>query len=320
MLGTVLDTVLDRTIVGGYSKIGYRLRRHWWEDLEPGSMRGRVVLITGATSGLGTAAAAGFARLGATVHLLARDRSRGEDTRAAVAEQAEAEVHLELCDLAELDSVREFARRFAAAIPSLDVLVNNAGVLTPKRTLSRDGIERTFAVNVLAPFLLTRELLVPLRRAAPSRIINVSSGGMYAQRLDADDLQNEHDWSGTAAYARTKRAEVVLSEMWADRLAPDGIAVNAMHPGWADTPGVRSSLPRFYRLTRPLLRTPAEGADTIIWLGAAPEALHRTGGFWHDRARRPVHLLPTTRESAAARRQLWSECERLSETSPIANV
>jgi NAD(P)-dependent dehydrogenase (short-subunit alcohol dehydrogenase family) len=317
MIGTVLDTVLDRTIVGGYTSIGYRLRRRSWDDIDPEAMTGKVVLVTGATSGLGTAAATGFARLGATVHLLARDESRGEDARAAVAEQADGEVALELCDLARLDAVRRFARDFAARVPRLDVLVNNAGVLTPERTLSPDGIELTFAVNVLAPFLLTAELLDPLRRAAPSRIINVSSGGMYTRRLNANDLQNARHFAGTAAYARTKRAEVVLTEMWADRLAPDAITVNAMHPGWADTPGVRSSLPRFYRLTRPLLRTPAEGADTIVWLGAAAAPAHETGGFWHDRARRPVHLLPTTHESAADRRHLWSECERLSGSGPI---
>jgi dehydrogenase/reductase SDR family member 12 len=318
MISAVLDTVLDRSIVGGYTSLGYRLRQHWWDDSELPSMAGKVVLVTGATSGLGTAAALGFARRGATVHLLARDRSRGEDARAAVAEQADAEVHLQLCDLSRLASVREFAQRFATEAPALDVLVNNAGVLTPERTLSPDGIELTFAVNVLAPFLLTAELLGPLRRATPSRIINVSSGGMYAQRLNADDLQSTQDFSGTAAYARTKRAEVVLTEMWADRLRPDGIAVNAMHPGWADTAGVRSSLPRFYRLTRPLLRTPAEGADTIVWLAAAPKAAQASGGFWHDRVRRPVHLLPSTRETPADRRRLWSECERLSGTGPIA--
>ncbi|HEX8975286.1 MAG TPA: SDR family NAD(P)-dependent oxidoreductase [Solirubrobacteraceae bacterium] len=317
MIAAVLDTVLDRSIVGGYTSLGYRLRRHWWDDAELESMAGRVVLVTGATSGLGYAAAVGFAQLGATVHLLARDPSRGEDARAAVAEQASAEVHLELCDLSALASVRDFARRFSDRVPGLDVLVNNAGVLTPQRTLSADGIELTFAVNVLAPFLLTAELLPALRRAAPSRIINVSSGGMYAQRLHADDLQSTREFDGTTAYARAKRAEVILTEMWADRLAPDGILVSAMHPGWADTPGVRSSLPRFYRLTRPLLRTPAEGADTIIWLGAAAAASQPSGRFWHDRAQRPVHLLPTTREGAADRRHLWSECERLSGTGPI---
>src|SRR6202044_2937733 len=127
---------------------------------------------------------------------------------------------------------------------------HNAGVLPAKRTLTDDGIEMTFAVNVAAPFLLTG-LLVPLLKggAPPARIITVSSGGMYAQRLHADDLQNaDGNFSGTTAYARTKRAEVVLNEMWAQRLAPSGIVCHAMHPGWADTPGISESLPGFHKV------------------------------------------------------------------------
>jgi NAD(P)-dependent dehydrogenase (short-subunit alcohol dehydrogenase family) len=312
MLGSLLDATLDRTVVGGYTNVGYRLRRPWWHAADLAPMTGKCVLVTGATSGLGLAAAEGFARLGAELWLLARDRTRGEDARATVAEQSAGPVHLELCDLADLGSVRDFAQRFKAAAPRLDVLVNNAGVMTAQRTRSADGIELTFAVNVLAPFLLTELLLEPLRQAAPSRIINVSSGGMYTQRLRADDLQSEQgDFDGVAAYARSKRAEVILTEMWAHRLEDSGVTVHAMHPGWADTAGVRSSLPRFYRLTRPLLRTPAQGADTIVWLGAAPEPAAGSGAFWHDRARRPAYLLPGTRETPADRERLWRECEEL---------
>ncbi|GAC1573673.1 MAG: SDR family oxidoreductase [Candidatus Dormibacteria bacterium] len=314
MIGAALDTALDLSVVGGYTSLGYRLRRPWWNHLDLASMRGRSVLVTGATSGLGLAAAEGFAALGADVWLLARDRRRGEAARAAVARRAAGDVHLELCDLGELASVRALAERFSAQVPRLDVLVNNAGVMTGERERSADGIELTFAVNVVAPFLLTELLLGALRAAAPSpgRIVNVSSGGMYAQRLRADDLQSERgEFDGTAAYARSKRAEVVLTEMWAQRLAGTGVTVHAMHPGWADTPGVKSSLPRFYRVTKPLLRTPAQGADTIVWLGAASLPDESSGGFWHDRRRRPVHLLPGTRETSADRERLWAECARL---------
>ncbi|MDQ6835194.1 MAG: SDR family NAD(P)-dependent oxidoreductase [Actinomycetota bacterium] len=318
MIGSILDTVLDRSVVGGYTRLGYRLRSPWWDDGPDSSMAGKVVLITGATSGLGLAAATGFARLGASVHLLARDASRGEDARATVAEQAQGgEVRLELCDLAQLESVREFAQRFTATTPRLDVLVNNAGVMTSERTLSADGIELTFAVNVVAGFLLTEQLLGPLRAPALGRIVNVSSGGMYTQRLDTDDLRSEHNFDGTAAYARSKRAQVILTEMWAQRLAAASVVVHAMHPGWADTPGVRSSLPRFYRLTRPLLRTPAQGADTIVWLGSARSPGASSGRFWHDRAQRPAYLLPGTRESQADRERLWTQCERLAGTGSL---
>ena len=323
VIGAALDTALDLSVLGGYSSLGYRLRRPWWDRLQPGSMRGRTVLVTGATSGLGLAAAQGFAALGADLWLLARDPERGEDTRAAVAERGEGAVRLEICDLAELASVRAFVDRFTAQAPTLDVLVNNAGVMTAERELSADGIELTFAVNVVAGFLLTDLLLGALRAAAPrpGRVINVSSGGMYAQRLRAKDLQSaEGDFDGTAVYARSKRAEVVLTEMWAQRLAPTAVTVNAMHPGWADTPGVKRSLPRFYRITKPVLRTPAQGADTIVWLGSAGLPGQSSGAFWHDRRRRPVHLLPRTGETAADRDRLWAECERLARSAPTADA
>ncbi|MBV9416582.1 MAG: SDR family NAD(P)-dependent oxidoreductase [Solirubrobacterales bacterium] len=312
MTSSLLDTALDLSVVGGYTNVGYRIRSRGWTALP--RMDGKVVLITGATSGLGRAAADGYARLGATVWLAVRNRERGEDARASVLEHlGEADVHVELCDLSRQGSVRQFAERFAAEAPRLDVLVNNAGVLTQERELSADGIELTLATNVIGPFLLTQLLAPVLERSSPSRIVNVSSGGMYTQKLRADDLQSEQeDFDGPTVYARTKRAEVVLTELWAERLAGTGITAHAMHPGWADTAGLRASLPRFHRVTRPLLRSPSQGADTIVWLGAAREPGETSGGFWHDRRRRPTHLLPGTRETEAERDRLWAECVALS--------
>jgi NAD(P)-dependent dehydrogenase (short-subunit alcohol dehydrogenase family) len=276
-------------------------------------MNGRVALVTGATSGLGLAAAAGLARLGAGVRLLARDPARGEQARAEVVERSgNTDVEVMLCDLSDLGDIRRFAAEFLAREPHLDVLVNNAGVLPAERKVTADGLELTFATNVAAPFLLTKLLLGRLLSSAPARIVNVSSGGMYTQRLRVADLQTERgEFDGAVAYARTKRAEVVLTELWAQRLERSGVVVHAMHPGWADTPGVRSSLPTFYRLSRPLLRTPEQGADTIVWLAAAAEPARSSGGFWHDRCRRPTHRVPWTRESAAEREALWAACERL---------
>ncbi len=304
----LLDKALDLSVVGGYTSIGYRIRSRDWQPLP--RMDGKVVLITGATSGLGLAAAEAFAGLGATLWLAVRNRERGERAQAQILErQADAEIHIALCDVSRIGAVRRFSEQFTAQAPRLDVLVNNAGVLTQERRLSDDGIELTLATNVVGPFLLTQLLLPLLERSSPARIVNVSSGGMYTQKLHADDLQSERgDFTGSKVYARSKRAEVVLTEMWAERLAGSGISVHAMHPGWADTPGIRTSLPRFQRVARPLLRSPAEGADTIVWLGAAPEPGMSSGGFWHDRARRPTHLLPGTRESDAERRRLWAEC------------
>ncbi|MFI4977690.1 MAG: SDR family NAD(P)-dependent oxidoreductase [Solirubrobacterales bacterium] len=314
MIRSLLDTILDRTVVGGYTSVGYRIRRSTWEtaDLQP--MDGKVVIVTGATSGLGLAAAEGFARLGASVRLLARSEERGQRARAEiVARSGSSDVQVELCDLSALRSVRQFADRFSGEVPRLDVLVNNAGVMTGERTLSVDGIELTFATNVLGPFLLTNLLIPLLEKSAPARIVNVSSGGMYTQRIHVEDLQTaEGEFDGATVYARTKRAQVILTELWAQRLQGTGVVVHAMHPGWADTPGVASSLPRFYAVTKRLLRTPQEGADTIVWLGAAPEGASSSGSFWHDRRQRPTHLMPWTKEAPEDRERLWAECERLS--------
>lgn len=284
-------------------------------------MDGKVVLVTGAASGVGAAAAEGFARLGATVWLLGRNRERGEHARSRISEQTGSDaLRVETCDLSELRSVRRFVSGFMDQCPRLDVLVNNAGVLTGERALSADGIELTFATNVVGPFLLTKLLLPVLRDSAPARVINVSSGGMYGQRLN-DDLQSERgSFNGTAAYARSKWAQVVLSEMWARRLRGSGVVVHSMHPGWVDTPGLRDSLPGFRRFTRRLLRTPAQGADTIVWLGAAPQSGEVTGGFWFDRARRPTHLVPCTHESDADRARLWTEVTALSSGSPASTL
>jgi NAD(P)-dependent dehydrogenase (short-subunit alcohol dehydrogenase family) len=216
------------------------------------------------------------------------------------------------CDVSSLRSVRDFARRFLDEHGELHVLVNNAGVLAAERSLSVDGHELALATNVLGPFLLTGLLAPALEKSAPSTVVNVSSGGMYTASLDVDDLQTErHSYDGAAVYARHKRAQVVLSELWAERLNAHGVAVHSMHPGWVDTPGLESSLPRFHRFTKPALRTSEQGADTIAWLAAAEEPGTDSGGFWHDRRRRPTHLLPRTRESEADRQRLWTECVRL---------
>jgi len=314
MFNPLLDTVLDRTVVAGYTNAGYRIRRGMWNpaDLQP--MAGKVVLVTGATSGLGLAAAEGFARLGATVRLLARSEERGERARAAiVARSGNSDVHVDVCDLSDLQAVRRFGSRLSAEATRLDVLVNNAGVLLSERAVSVDGVELTFATNVLGPFLLTNRVIPLLEQSAPARIINVSSGGMYTQRIQVEDLQSaEGEYDGAVVYARTKRAEVILTELWAQRLQGTGVVVHAMHPGWVDTPGVRSSLPQFYKATSRLLRTPQEGADTIVWLGAAPEPARSSGGFWHDRRERPTHRVPWTKEAPKDRERLWAECERLS--------
>jgi NAD(P)-dependent dehydrogenase (short-subunit alcohol dehydrogenase family) len=314
-LTRTFDNLLDKTVVLSYTWLGYTLRRPLWKDADLDvDMMGQVCLVTGASSGLGRASAEGLARLGATVTMLARDEGKGQRVREDIMRRTGNEnVRLEFADLSSLASVRELAERFLDRERRLDVLINNAGALVSGWEMSVDGFELSFATNVLGPFLLTNLLIPPLKASAPSRIINVSSGGMYTQRLDVDDLQFEQKpFNGVIAYAQAKRAQVILTELWAEKLAGSGVSVNAMHPGWADTPGLQTSLPNFHRLTRRSLRTPEQGADTIIWLAAAKPVSGASGKFWFDRLKRGTHLLPGTRSPARERQRLWDECMRLS--------
>lgn len=306
----LLDRALDVSVVGGYTSVGYSVRRAlWrWEDAE--SIEGRVVLITGATSGIGFAAALGFARAGARLVLLARDAGRARRILEPIDAAGRYPARIELCDLSSLQSVRECASRLSDLGP-IGVLVNNAGVLPDSYQLTPERFELTFATNVLGPFLFTSLLLEQLRAGAPARVITVSSGGMYTRRLPKQTQVAAEGFDGVRAYAVTKRQELVLSDCWAHEVPAQEIGFFAMHPGWVDTPGVQDSLPRFHRVTGPLLRDPDAGADTIVWLGTDPELEGLTGGFWHDRRRRPEHLLPWTREQERDRWDLWEECRRL---------
>lgn len=317
MTARALDTVADRLILPGYSRLGYALRARSWPALPPGAMTGRTALVTGANSGIGAATAAGLAELGASVHLLGRDPERGAAVAARIRELTpDAHARVETCDLSRLTQVREFGARFAAEHPTLDVLVHNAGVLTEHRQLTEDGNELTLATHVLGPFLLTRLLREPLRAAPGGRVVWVSSAGMYPQPLRPDNLQSDHgEFGGTAAYAHAKRMQVTLAGLLADQLLDDGISVTSMHPGWVDTPGLRTSLPTFHRLLRPVLRTPEQGADTIVWLAAAPDPMGRSGSFFHDRRPRPTHYLRRTRaaDTDARRRALWDAVVALTE-------
>ena len=305
------DVALDATVAGGFSRIGLAVRSRLLPEFAGPAAPvppGRLALVTGATSGLGRSAAAALAGQGMSVHFLARDGAKAGRVqrllRAGAAPQAA--VSYGLADVEDLASVRAFAAEFLARHDRLDVLIHNAGAMHQDYADSPSGTERTVTGHVLAPFLLTRLLLPALATAAPSRVITVSSGGMYAQRLDTGTLVlSPAEFNGLTAYARAKRAQVVLSREWARRTAGRGVAFHAMHPGWADTPGVQSSLPRFRAVLGPLLRTPEQGADTIVWLATAPASQLGSGQFWHDRRPRPEYWLPWTREPAGAAAALW---------------
>ena len=299
-----LDWVMDKSLVLGYTKIGPAVRRNWWpHDPVPGALIGRHVLVTGASGGLGLATARGLSRLGAAVHLTGRDASRLDDARSMLLEeQPLADVTAHVTDVSDLAATAEFARQFSADVPHLHAVVHNAGVMPPKRTVTPEGHELTLATHVLGPHVLTYGLRTAL---AGGRVVLVTSGGAYGQRLDVDDPEYaEGDYSGVTAYARTKRMQLVLTELWARDLAADDIRVHSMHPGWADTPGVTDSLPRFAAVTGPLLRDADSGADTAVWLAATADPIG-TGGFWHDRRRRSTHYAPVGVETPQQVAQFW---------------
>ncbi len=286
--------LLDRAVLPGaaqFTAYGYRSAH-----LRPvvDRLDGKTVVLTGATSGIGHAAALWLARLGARLVLVGRDAGKLADTKAdIVADCGNIDLAVQRADLSLIGETRALARRLLQTEARIDVLVNNAGALFPRRELSGEGLERSFALNLLSPYVLTEALLPGL--APGGRIINVSSGGMYLQPLLVDDLNyTQGRYSGSRAYARAKRGLVALSLDWAERLRPRGIAVHAMHPGWVDTPGVAAALPAFHRAMRPFLRTPEYGADTIVWLAAAAEAAACSGNFWLDRQPHLTDILPGT--------------------------
>ena len=313
----IVDAVLEATVVGSFSRIGPEVRRRLarWED--PPAAAGRQMVVTGATSGLGLSAATELARLGASVCLVGRDPGRTDSARERVSATAAvgARVTTELADLGDLDQVAALADRLSARLDRLDVLVHNAGALLRTRRTSPQGTEATVTVHLLAPYLLTERLLPRLAASAPSRVITMTSGGMYTQRFDLDDLVMPEDgYDGVVAYARAKRAQVVLTHEWQRRYGPEGVDFHVVHPGWTDTPGLTAGLPGFAGRLRPLLRPVADGADSLVWLSGSPVRTPDGGRLWLDRRPRGEYHLPWTRvapvRQASDGYSLWEWCRR----------
>lgn len=265
-------------------------------------MEGRVCVVTGATSGIGEAAATGLARLGATVVLIARSRDKAEATREAVVRAAgHSRVHVVLADLSAQAQVRAAAAEILAAHPAVHVLINNAGVYSRKRRETVDGIELELAVNHLAPFLLTHLLLERMLASAPARVVALSSGAHRSAAVRWDDLGMRTKYNGLRQYANTKLFNVLHVRELARRHPPGRLAANAMHPGVVGTPLLFNGFAPL-RLLRPFFRTPEQGARTAVYLASSPEVEGVTGGYYEDE--RPIRPSAASQDEAAARR-LW---------------
>jgi len=273
---------------------------------------GKHVVVTGASNGIGLHTATGLARLGASVAVVARDRVKGEAALAAVRQaSAGGAASLFLADLGSLAQVRRLAGELLAALPRIDVLLNNAGAIHMTRKESADGHELTFAVNHLAPFLLTSLLLPRLRASAPARVVTVSSEAHRMAPLDLDDLQALRGYAGMKVYGRSKLANVLFANELARRLDGAGVTSNSLHPGVVAT-GFGRNDPGWMRLlvtvARPFLVTPEKGARTSIHVAASPELDGVSGRYFKDR--REVAPAPFARDEGVQRR-LWELSERL---------
>jgi len=300
-----------------YTKAGYETASAHFNaaDLEGVDCAGRHYMVTGSNSGLGLSVATSVAAKGGTVHMVCRNVEAAEKAKEGiVAATGNDKVHVHHLDLSKTADVFTFAEKFSENPGKLDVLVNNAGCMINTRTVTEDGkLEKNFATNTLGTYCLTEALLPLIKSSSEGRVVTVSSGGMLVSRLDLSDLQSEKTFDGTMAYSQQKRHQVILSRLWSQQHPT--VHWSSVHPGWADTPAVRSSMPGFHAKMGDRLRSTEQGADTIAWLALArPDPARASGLFWQDRAAVSEHLpLACTRAKEAEEAQLVEVLREMAE-------
>ena len=272
-------------------------------------MGGRICMITGASSGIGRAAATKLAQMGATVILVCRDRNKGEAVVDEITQHCgQRSADLFIADLSSLESIRTLARQYVNKYERLHILINNAGSYFTRRHLTVDGLEAMFAVNYLACFLLTNLLLDVLKKSMPSRVINVTGSHYSKATMDFDDLQGERDFNGARAIAQSKLAETIFTYELARRLQGTGVTVNCLHPGIVATGLLDKDkdFPRFFKYAfkfmRPFLKSPEKGAETTVYLASSPEVEGVTGEYFVDKK---IHRSSLESRDPASAKRLW---------------
>ncbi|MGY6629921.1 MAG: SDR family NAD(P)-dependent oxidoreductase [Wenzhouxiangella sp.] len=295
MLRSMASLLFYARFLRSFSAIGFRRRARHWPDWSP-DFTGQTWLVTGASGGIGRAIALAANRHGARVLAVARSESKLKSLKAEAA--APTRLVPVKTDLSLITRIRSLSETRAVATRPIDVLVNNVGVLLNDHQMTDEGLEQSFATNLLGPFVMTEALIRGGRLAADGLVVGVSSGGMYGTplRLEAMNENDPRAFDGMAAYAMHKRAMVTLTQAWNAEWQGTPKAC-VMHPGWVDTDGVRTALPVFRRVLKTLLRDAEQGADTVLWLAdQRPEGLTDTG-IWLDRERQPEHEFAFTRNS-----------------------
>lgn len=303
---------------GGFSSAEKKFRT---SDLDM-ECNGKQYLITGSNSGIGKETALEIAERGGIVHLVCRNPTAAQEARDEIAQKSENNnIFVHILDMSQPRRVHDFATKFAEEndVKGLHVLINNAGCMVNKRTLTEEGLEKNFATNTLGTYMLTESLMpLILKTGSPDfrpRVITVSSGGMLTNKMNPVDLQTENGtFEGTMVYAQNKRQQIIITEKWAEKYKD--VQFTTMHPGWADTPAVRTSMPGFYEKMKEKLRTVGQGADTAVWLALTDHAdaidPKHSGEFYQDRCVVSKHLpLAWTRSSEPERNMLMDKLDKM---------
>jgi len=310
----LLNDWLDASVLFSFDSSGFVRHSRNFAPFDGKRLAGKTVLLTGANSGIGLAATEALVQFGARVVMLVRNPQKGQTEAERIrAQNPKAMIEVEQLDVSEPGSIHDFCRRWQQRSESqVHVLIHNAGVLIPTESgVQRNslGEEMSWATNFLGAVRLTQGLRQNLEAADRARVIMVSSGGMYLQMLDLRDPSFERrPYHGVMAYANSKRAQVLWTELAQTKESNSNISYLAMHPGWVQTPGLSRSLPAFTRWLQSRLRTPEQGADTIVWLAGATQIEAKSGCLFFDRHVVPANYFGIAKTRVQDREKLWSMC------------
>jgi dehydrogenase/reductase SDR family protein 12 len=307
---------------GSFTQVGYRWRSLSWDKFTP-DYRGQHWLVTGGSGGIGRHIVLEAARAGATVTAVARSEPKLAVLREDARQAGIQGVATECCDFTLQSDTARLLRRLEGAGRKFDVLVNNVGVLLDDLSVTAEGRESSFVSNLLSHYQLTEGLIRAGLLAGPkATVINMTSGGGYNMPLMVAMLNvtDPAKYNGVFAYGFHKRAQIVLNQYWRDTYGSRGIAFYVMHPGWADTDGVKRSLPRFRKILRPILRDAASGADTALWLAGTRPSQPERELVWFDRAIRPAHVYDRTRTTKDTPQSLVAYLESELARQPTARA